>query len=423
MTEIKTLRNYAFWWLLTALISVMFVVLLGWYRRHIHTTDNKLAEWTAPLESITAQLLAQSGSNDDSLIRSAIHEREALISWLDLTPSVSNDLRRYITNLYTVAGAFDAAKAALPQTNDREYLFDRWTIGLLQTNSFLSGDVLALYSWRQTIQDAIYYLSWAAMSTANREKKTMSEHNLRVALASQIGVEVLVCTKSYDALARGWNSISALFSWLQESYVRQIALIAGLTGNSATLQCLTEYRQTLRDNINEMNASMPTVAKLTALSTSRQRAYTTDPLQCPIGIDLYDDIVATRDYEADLTALAAENSLLENIFRTGTLSAIEEACQSAANGSWTHNLQEMLSVLTGDQQQVYPQGTLSGTSNTWSYITLPEATQSIIHDIYQNNMRYIDTMQQAEQDTNYRPLQRLQQLFKEFYGDTKEFIQ
>jgi|GEM_PF-7072162 len=50
------------------------------------------------------------------------------------------------------------------------------------------------------------------MSTANREKKTMSEHNLRVALASQIGVEVLVCTKSYDALARGWNSISALFS-------------------------------------------------------------------------------------------------------------------------------------------------------------------------------------------------------------------
>gem|GEM_PF-5134021 len=29
MTEIKTLRNYAFWWLLTALISVMFVVLLG----------------------------------------------------------------------------------------------------------------------------------------------------------------------------------------------------------------------------------------------------------------------------------------------------------------------------------------------------------------------------------------------------------
>gem|GEM_PF-7049927 len=120
---------------------------------------------------------------------------------------------------------------------------------------------------------------------------------------------------------------------MQESYVRQIALIAGLTGNSATLQCLTEYRQTLRDNINEMNASMPTVAKLTALSTSRQRAYTTDPLQCPIGIDLYDDIVATRDYEADLTALAAENSLLENIFRTGTLSAIEEACQSAANGS------------------------------------------------------------------------------------------
>ena len=60
------------------------------------------------------------------------------------------------------------------------------------------------------------------MSTLSAEKKTMSEHNLSVALASQIGVEVLLCTKSYDALAQDRSSISDLFSGLLISYQKQL---------------------------------------------------------------------------------------------------------------------------------------------------------------------------------------------------------
>lgn len=50
------------------------------------------------------------------------------------------------------------------------------------------------------------------MSTANSTKKNISSHNLSVALASQIGVEVMLCTKSYDALANGWDAVSTLTS-------------------------------------------------------------------------------------------------------------------------------------------------------------------------------------------------------------------
>ncbi|MBP6910436.1 hypothetical protein KBC03_02450 [Patescibacteria group bacterium] len=65
----------------------------------------------------------------------------------------------------------------------------------------MSGDVLGLYSGRQIIQEAIDYLSGAMTSTISSTKQKMSSHNLSVALASQIGVEILLCTKSYDALA------------------------------------------------------------------------------------------------------------------------------------------------------------------------------------------------------------------------------
>lgn len=125
MTEIKTLKNYAFRRILIALISAMFVVLLGGYWHHIETTNNKLAERTEPLEQITENILSQSGSSDDSLARSSLVEIEQQISGLNLTPSISNSVRRYVSNLYTVAGAFATAKASLPQTNDWHYLFDR----------------------------------------------------------------------------------------------------------------------------------------------------------------------------------------------------------------------------------------------------------------------------------------------------------
>ena len=110
------------------------------------------------MEELTQRILTSSGS-DDSLLGSSIAAKEASLSGLNLTPSVDAQLRRYISNMYSAAGAYDSAKAALPQTNDRTYLFQRGTIDLLQSNSFLSGDVLALYSGRQTIQSAIAHLS------------------------------------------------------------------------------------------------------------------------------------------------------------------------------------------------------------------------------------------------------------------------
>ena len=64
MTDIKTLKNNAFRRLVGALVSVMFVVLLGGYRWHIHSTDNKLAVRTEPMQELTHRLLTQSGSND-----------------------------------------------------------------------------------------------------------------------------------------------------------------------------------------------------------------------------------------------------------------------------------------------------------------------------------------------------------------------
>ena len=157
-----------------ALISVVFCVLIWIYRSHINTQSNALDKRISPLTNITDTLLRSSWSNDDSLIRSRIAASAAQISWLDVTPEITNELSRYISNMYTVAWAWDAARAALPETHDRDALFTRGTIDLLETNALLSWDVLALYSWRQTIQEAIDYLSWASMSTYDKEEKNMS---------------------------------------------------------------------------------------------------------------------------------------------------------------------------------------------------------------------------------------------------------
>ncbi len=420
MAEIKTLKNYAFRRLLTALISVMFIVLLGWYRRQIQKTDKQLKEITAPLQEITNELLSSSGNNDDSLVRSTIMQRESMISWLDLTPTVNSEIRNYISNLYTVAWAFDAAKNALPAGNDRRYFFNRWTIALIQTNSLLSGDVMALYSGRQTIQEAIRYLSGASAGTLNRTRKTMSDHNLTVALASQVGVEVLICTKSYDAFADGWNNVLVLYSGLIESYRRQIRLIDGLTGSS-TNQCLIQYSQSIANNIANANEQMPLINRLALISTLKKKAYNAEPLQCPIGVDLYDDILALREYEANAKLLTLQNSLLENAFATGSVEDITKACESAQNFSWQSNtdLNNLLDQLTGSTEQ---NSFTWQTTNTGSYEQLPADTQSSIDDIYQNNIQYIETMQKTQQDNSYRPLQRLQELFQEFYGDKGQFI-
>ena len=160
------------------------------------------------------------------------------------------ELRRYISNMYTAAGAYESAKAALPQTNDWTYLFQRGTIDLLQSNSFLSGDVLALYSGRQTIQSAIAYLSGANVSTSNADHKKMSSHNLSVALASQIGIEISICTRSYATLASGRTEIEDLASGLLASYGRQQSMVNTLQSNDPKItQCLQAYKNELTKNV------------------------------------------------------------------------------------------------------------------------------------------------------------------------------
>ncbi len=426
MSQIKTLKNHAFRWTLVALLSAMFVVLLSGYWWHIEQTNQKLSQRTEPLENITTTILAQSGSSDDSLTRSHLASIEQQISGLDLTPSLSNSLRRYIGNLYTVAGAFDAAKQTIPQTNDWHYLFDKGTIDLLHTNSLLSWDVLTLYSGRQIIQDAITHLSGATISTTDRIKKQMSTHNLSVALASQIGVEVLVCTKSYDALAQSRQNVSTLFSGLIQTYTNQLSYLSTLTGNDENFfQCISAYRQQLNTNISQINQHFPTINKLNALSTSRQRTYNTSPLQCPLGIDLRQDIIDVRTYEQETNELLSSNQHIENMLATGSLQTIQEICQTATSEQeWSgHSLDDLLSVFTGSQQQLMqqPPQTTWANSNTGSFTQLPEETRNIINDIYENNTKYIDLMQQTKQDKSYNPLRRIQQLFQEFYGDTEEF--
>lgn len=145
----------------------------------------------------------------------------------------------------------------------------------------------------------------------------MSSHNLSVALASQIGVEVLLCTKSYDALATSWNGISASYSGLLASYQKQLILIEALTGSNTELQqCLTNYRQQITKTMQDILSQFSFIEKMVAISSSRQRTYASKPLQCPIGIDLYTDIVSLRGYESDLQSQVIRNSLMESALTT-----------------------------------------------------------------------------------------------------------
>lgn len=78
----------------------------------------------------------------------------------------------------------------------------------------------------------------------------MSAHNLSVALASQVGIEISICTKSYAALASERTSIEELASGLLMGYGRQQAMVNTLkTNDPKMMQCLQAYKNELAKNI------------------------------------------------------------------------------------------------------------------------------------------------------------------------------
>lgn len=117
-------------------------------------------------------------------------------------------------------------------------------------------------------------------------------------------------------------------------------------------------------DIQSSNRNKPLIDKLSSIATSRQRAYTSDPLQCPIGIDLKSDIITVRDVESELKELALQNSLLENLFLTGNLKNVQEACHSAIQSSGSDTLQDLLSAFTGTQNELYKPTTTGTINNT-----------------------------------------------------------
>ena len=112
------------------------------------------------------------------------------------------------------------------------------------------------------------------------------------------------------------------------------------------MQCLAEYRSSLTEKLRGLRDTMPMVTKLSALAVSRQRSYSSDPLQCPIGINLYDDIVQTRTYENDLEEISLQNQLLENTLLTGSIEEILNLCTSSATSSSQTTLEDLLSAFT-----------------------------------------------------------------------------
>lgn len=98
--------------------------------------------------------------------------------------------------------------------------------------------------------------------------------------------------------------------------------------NAELKQCIDSYRTELIKNIADTSAKTPLLKKLSAIAAAKKNTYSAAPLQCPSNIDVYADIVAVRTYEADTTALLLQNSMLENMFLTGNLQALQDACES-----------------------------------------------------------------------------------------------
>lgn len=419
MHKIKHLHNHTFRWIIIALLSVMFCVLLGGYRLNIQATHEKLSNRTWPMKEITSSLLAQSGSSDN-LLNSSIASYESMISWLELTPSVSNALHQYVSNLYTVAWAFDAAKAALPQTNDWEYLFNRWTISLLETATYMSGDIMQLYSGKQSIADAVRYLSGAVISTSDEKKIYMSKHNISVALAAQIGVEVKICSENYHFFADTWWEIKDILTSMQESYTEQLT---ALDKNIHSNQCVEQYKQKLSGYIAQMPEKIALSTKMNIAADAKRHTYEREPLQCPMRTDIYDEVISLRQYHDELKIALAKDSLVKEILMSGNMSDFITLCENNSTGNNQQNfIGDLLSALTWNKETFEENEDTNKTTLTGSYESLPDDTQNLVNDIYQQNIQYIQTMQQTQQDNNYRPLQRLQELFKEFYGDTTEFL-
>lgn len=370
------------------------------------------------MKELTNSLLTHSGSSDN-LLRSSIASYESMISWLDMTPVVSNGLHQYVSNLYTVAGAFEAAKAALPQTNDWEYLFNRGTISLLETVTYMSWDIIKLYSGRQTIADAVRYLSGAVLSTSDEKNMYMSKHNVSVALAAQIGVEVKICTENYRFFADTRWDIEDILSALQESYQDQLTLLSTEQSN----QCIREYRAQLSGYVATLPEKIALSMTMNIWATEKKNKYMLEPLQCPMNINMYDEIVSLRSYHDELQVAAEKDAVVRTMIISGNMIDLVALCESSSSGENNQSsVGDLLSALTGSQELLEEGENIDTTSMTGSYELLPEDTQELVNDIYQKNIQYIQTMQQTQQDNNYRPLKRLQELFKEFYWDTQQFL-
>lgn len=249
----------------------------------------------------------------------------------------------------------------------------------------------------------------------------MSIHNLSVALASQIGVEISLCTKSYTALSQWRTSILNTLSWLQNTYATQIQALQKRKSDDI---CVQHYQQELEKNMPIIKEKQTLVHTLASLAEKKDNAYRIEPLTCPAWIDLSSDIRTIRSYASDLTAQLISATLIENILATGSINDLRQICEQSTQQwtTWTTTLSSLLSELTG-QQQNHTQQAFSGQhTNTGSYQALPEDTNELIRTIYENNTHYIKAMEQSKEDINYRPLQRLYELFKEFHGDTTQFI-
>ncbi len=131
---------------------------------------------------------------------------------------------------------------------------------------------------------------------------------------------------------------------------------------------------------------------------------------------MYDEIVSLRSYHDELQVAAEKDAVVRTMIISGNMIDLVALCESSSSGENNQSsVGDLLSALTGSQELLEEGENIDTTSMTGSYELLPEDTQELVNDIYQKNIQYIQTMQQTQQDNNYRPLKRLQELFKEFY--------
>lgn len=115
---------------------------------------------------------------------------------------------------------------------------------------------------------------------------------------------------------------------------------------------MARYLEKLSGSLAALPQQMVNAAQLSVIATEKRMKYSMDPLSCPRDMDMYQDIITTKQYETNLKVVALQNAVVEQMLLIEQEpEQLPNICDSLSDAE--ENIQQagdLMAQLSGDHQ-------------------------------------------------------------------------